>query len=114
MIEALAEGAGAAEKLGAHDGTDVLAVSFSSNDYIGHAVGPDAPQVRDISIRTDRLLGKLLAFIDGQIAERNTLVVLTPDHGVLSIPEFNVHPTLPAAQFPQPPLPPPTQAPPPQ
>jgi len=59
MIEEFAERAIEGENLGGHAGTDLLAVSFSSNDYVGHAVGPDDPAVRDISIRTDRLLGKL-------------------------------------------------------
>src|SRR5260370_42618191 len=59
MIEELAEKALAAENLGRHSTTDILAVSFSSNDYVGHLVGPDAPEVRDISRRTDILLGKL-------------------------------------------------------
>ncbi|MBI3208185.1 MAG: alkaline phosphatase family protein, partial [Candidatus Solibacter usitatus] len=52
------------EKLGGHEGTDVLALSLSSNDYVGHAKGPDDPQVRDISIRTDRLLGELFRFVE--------------------------------------------------
>src|SRR2546430_17584856 len=55
------------EKMGKHNGTDVLTVSFSSNDYVGHAVGPDAPEVRDISRRTDLLLGKLFAAIDKEV-----------------------------------------------
>ena len=41
--------------------TDLLAVSFSSNDYVGHEVGPDDPKVRDMADRTDVLLGKLFA-----------------------------------------------------
>jgi arylsulfatase A-like enzyme len=77
------------EKLGQHEDTDLLAVSFSSNDYVGHAVGPDAPEVRDISIRTDRLLGRLFDFIDQRVGAGNTLVVLTADHGVAPVPEVN-------------------------
>ena len=89
MIEEFAERALVEEKLGQHDDTDLLTVSFSSNDYVGHAVGPDAPEVRDISIRTDRLLGKLFDFIDKRIGAGNTLVVLTADHGVAPVPEVN-------------------------
>ena len=77
------------EQLGRHEGTDVLAVSFSSNDYVGHRLGPDHPAVRDISIRTDIALGKLLDFIDAQIGTGRTLVVLTGDHGVAPVPEVN-------------------------
>lgn len=89
MIEEFSERAIEGEELGRHEGTDVLAVSFSSNDYVGHAVGPDDPAVRDITIRTDRLLGKLLTFIDDHVGAGNTLLVLTADHGVASVPETN-------------------------
>jgi predicted AlkP superfamily pyrophosphatase or phosphodiesterase len=89
MIEEFAERAVSSEGLGRHPGVDILAVSFSSNDYVGHAVGPDDPAVRDISIRTDRLLGKLLDYVDRQVGKGNTLVVLTADHGVAPVPEVN-------------------------
>ena len=89
MIEEFAEQAINGEALGRHTGTDVLTVSFSSNDYVGHAVGPDDPAVRDISIRTDRLLGKLLDYVDQQLGAGNTLVILTADHGVAPVPEVN-------------------------
>ncbi|HEY6349838.1 MAG TPA: alkaline phosphatase family protein [Candidatus Angelobacter sp.] len=89
LLEDFAEKAIEHEGLGTHDGTDVLALSLSSNDYVGHAVGPDAPEVRDISIRTDILLGKLLDFIDAKIGAGNTLVVFTADHGVAPVPEVN-------------------------
>ena len=89
MIESFAEAALSGENLGRHSATDILAVSFSSNDYVGHAVGPDDPAVRDISIRTDRLLGKLFDAADRQAGAGNTLVVLTADHGVAPVPEVN-------------------------
>jgi predicted AlkP superfamily pyrophosphatase or phosphodiesterase len=89
MIEEFAERVVANENLGRHNGVDILAVSFSSNDYVGHAVGPDDPAVRDISIRTDRLLGKLLNYVDEHVGKGNTLVVLTADHGVAPVPEIN-------------------------
>jgi predicted AlkP superfamily pyrophosphatase or phosphodiesterase len=89
MIEEFAEAAFDGESLGRHSGTDILAISYSSNDYVGHAVGPDDPAVRDISIRTDRILGKLFQKIDQAIGAGNTLVVLTADHGVAPVPEVN-------------------------
>lgn len=89
LLEDFAEKAIENEGLGTHDGTDVLALSLSSNDYVGHALGPDSPEVRDISIRTDMLIGKLLDFIDARIGAGNTLVVFTADHGVAPVPEVN-------------------------
>ncbi|MBK5293047.1 MAG: alkaline phosphatase family protein [Acidobacteriia bacterium] len=88
LLELLAEKAVVAEKLGQGPATDLLSVSFSSNDYIGHDVGPDSPRVRDISIRTDRLLGKLFQFLDTRIGMQNILVVMTADHGVAPLPEL--------------------------
>jgi predicted AlkP superfamily pyrophosphatase or phosphodiesterase len=89
MIEDFAERAIANEGLGRHAGTDILTVSFSANDYVGHRVGPDDPAVRDISIRTDRLLGKLFDYADKTVGAGNTLVALTADHGVAPVPEVN-------------------------
>ncbi len=89
LIEALAEHAVKAEQLGARGVTDLLAVSFSANDYIGHDVGPDAPTVREISIETDKLLGKFFQFLDTQVGMDNVLVVFTADHGVAPLPETN-------------------------
>src|SRR5258708_39547178 len=89
MMEEFAERAMASENLGRHSGVDVLAVSFSSNDYVGHAVGPDDPSVRDISIRTDQLLGKLFDAVERRVGAGNMLGVLTADHGVGPVPEVN-------------------------
>jgi predicted AlkP superfamily pyrophosphatase or phosphodiesterase len=89
LLEDFAEKAIEQEQLGSHSGTDILALSFSSNDYVGHELGPDAPEVRDISRRTDALLGKLLDFINARIGQGNTLVVFTADHGVAPVPKVN-------------------------
>ena len=99
MIEEFAERAIAGENLGKHAGVDFLAVSFSSNDYVGHAVGPDDPAVRDMAIRTDRLLGKLLAFVDQQAGAGNTVVVLSADHGVAPVPEVNQARNMPGGRL---------------
>jgi predicted AlkP superfamily pyrophosphatase or phosphodiesterase len=89
LLEALAERAVVSEKLGQRDATDLLAISFSSNDAIGHAVGPDSPEVHDVSVRTDQVFGKLFQFLDGKIGIDNVLVIFTADHGVAPVPEVN-------------------------
>ena len=89
-----------AEKLGQGAGTDVLSVSFSSNDAVGHRAGPDSPEVRDISIRTDRVIGKLLRHVDEKIGLANTIVVLTADHGVAPVPEILQKEKMPAGRLP--------------
>jgi predicted AlkP superfamily pyrophosphatase or phosphodiesterase len=89
LIEGFAETALAGEHLGQRGVTDLLTVSFSSNDYVGHRVGPDAPEVRDMAIRVDRLLAKLFAAIDSQVGLQNTIIVLSADHGVAPAPAAN-------------------------
>ena len=87
LIEKLAERAIDVEKLGQRDTTDLLTVSFSSNDYVGHQAGPDSPEVRDMCIRTDQLLGRLFDVIGQRVGMENALFVLTADHGVSPAPE---------------------------
>jgi predicted AlkP superfamily pyrophosphatase or phosphodiesterase len=82
LIEKLAETAIVAEKLGQGDATDLLTVSFSSNDYVGHQTGPDAAEVRDMCIRTDALLGKLFELVSQKVGMKNAVFVLSADHGV--------------------------------
>ena len=75
------------ERLGKRNATDLLSVSFSSNDSVGHTYGPDSPQVRDIAIRTDRTIGRLLNQVDKIVGLQHTLVAFTTDHGVAPLPE---------------------------
>jgi type I phosphodiesterase/nucleotide pyrophosphatase len=100
IIEAFAERAIQAEQLGRHDVTDLLAVSFSSNDYVGHALGPDSPEVHEISVATDRLLAKFFAYIAANVGMQNVIVVMTADHGVAPVPEVNVARKMPGGRMP--------------
>src|SRR5882724_8782063 len=80
IIELIAERAIATEKLGKHGTTDLLAVSFSANDYVGHAYGPDSPEARETAVRTDKLFDKFFRYLEAQVGMQNVLVVLTADH----------------------------------
>jgi predicted AlkP superfamily pyrophosphatase or phosphodiesterase len=87
------------ERMGQRGPTDVLTVSFSSNDSIGHTFGPESPQVRDIALRTDRLIGELLQRVDKAVGLRHTLVALTADHGVAPVPEELAKRSLPGGRI---------------
>lgn len=100
LVESFAERAIQAEKLGQRDATDLLAVSFSANDYVGHANGPDSPEVREISIQTDRVFGKLFGYLDSTVGMGNVLVVMTGDHGVAPVPEVNAARKMPGGRMP--------------
>jgi predicted AlkP superfamily pyrophosphatase or phosphodiesterase len=78
----------ARENVGRGEATDVLAVSFSATDYVGHAFGPGSLEAEDNLFRLDRTIAELLAFIDERVSLDRTLVVLTSDHGVDAIPEY--------------------------
>ncbi|SPE41484.1 Type I phosphodiesterase/nucleotide pyrophosphatase [Candidatus Sulfopaludibacter sp. SbA3] len=101
MIESFAERALESEQLGKHEDTDILAVSFSSNDYIGHDFGPDSPEVHEISVRSDALLEKLFQALDRQVGMDRVLVVMTADHGVAPAPEVNTARHMPGGRMPK-------------
>lgn len=75
------------EQLGADDDIDVLSVSFSASDYVGHRYGPYSHEVMDITLRVDRTIASLLDFVNERVGLSNTLIALTADHGVSPIPE---------------------------
>jgi len=87
LLTSLAEKALANEGLGTRDTTDILALSFSCNDGVGHGKGPHSAEVHAITVATDRAIGRLLEAIDRQVGLERTLVVLTADHGVAPVPE---------------------------
>ena len=87
LLVQFAEEALVNEKLGQDDDTDVLTISFSANDYVGHRYGPYSQEVMDMALRVDRQIGTLLDFVDTKVGLRNAIVILTADHGVAPIPE---------------------------
>ncbi len=83
------------EQLGADDITDLLAVSFSSPDYIGHAFGPNSLESEDGFLRLDKELGALMDFLDTKVGKGQYLLFLSADHGVAHVPGFNTENKLP-------------------
>ena len=87
------------EKLGADAITDLLTVSFSSPDYIGHQFGPYSVEIEDTYLRLDREIAELLTFLEKQVGEGEFLVFLTADHGVVDIPQHAIDNKLPGGYF---------------
>jgi len=75
---------------------DLLAVSFSSPDYLGHLYGPDSCEVADGMKRLDGTLGRLLDFLVRRVGRDNLVVFLTSDHGVAPLPEVSLRKGIPA------------------
>ena len=74
-------------RLGVRGTTDLLAVSLSTTDYIGHAYGPDSREIHDQVLRLDRYLGRFFEQLFVRYGGSNVLIVLTADHGVTPFPE---------------------------
>jgi hypothetical protein len=70
------------EGLGADDVPDLLAISLSANDYVGHYYGPDSWEVQDITLRTDQALAAFFGWLDQKVGAGRFHLVLTSDHGV--------------------------------
>jgi len=75
-------------RLGRRSRPDLLAVSLSAVDYVGHRYGPDSREIHDHLLRVDRWLGTFLDSLASQVAPGRLLVVLTADHGVTPFPEL--------------------------
>lgn len=74
------------ESLGHDDVTDYLSISLSSTDYVGHLFGPSSLEAEENLLRLDRTLANLFAFVDEKIGLKNTLIVLSADHGGPEVP----------------------------
>src|SRR6476469_5607599 len=86
-----------AEQLGQRPGiTDMLAVSFSCTDYIGHQFGANAIETEDTYLRLDRDLARLLVQIEKTVGKGQALVFLTADHGAAHSVNFLKEHRLPA------------------
>jgi predicted AlkP superfamily pyrophosphatase or phosphodiesterase len=87
------------EKLGANSATDLLVISLSANDILGHQVGPDSPQMHSMALELDRQLGDFFTFLGHQVGMANIWMALSADHGVAPLPEFAKTLRLPAANL---------------
>jgi len=89
LLLALAKRAVEAERLGAREAPDLLCLSFSGNDAVGHTWGPDSQEVLDVTLRSDVIVKELLTFLDAKVGRDRYVLVLTADHGVCPLPEVS-------------------------
>jgi predicted AlkP superfamily pyrophosphatase or phosphodiesterase len=90
------------EKLGTGAVTDLISISFSSPDILGHKVGPDSPEDKLMLLALDRTLAGFFQYLDTKVGKGNWAVAFSADHGIapmtdyaskLRIPAFNFSPT---------------------
>ena len=72
--------------LGQDDVTDLLALSFSATDYVGHRVGPHAQETMDMYLRLDMELQRLFDALDEKVGEGQWTAFLSADHGGANVP----------------------------
>jgi hypothetical protein len=85
------------EKLGNGPATDLLIVSLSANDILGHKVGPDSTEMRAMALAMDRQLAGFFEFLGHQVGLANIWIALSADHGVAPLPKVAAGLHLPAA-----------------
>lgn len=100
LLLELAKSAIIAEKLGQDEVPDLLSISFSSNDSIGHTWGPDSQEVFDTTLRSDKIMEELLTFLDTKVGKGKYLVCLTADHGICPLPEVSMKNGIDAKRLP--------------
>lgn len=76
------------EQLGQDNITDVLTVSFSCTDYIGHKFGVNSKEVEDTYLRLDLDLERLFNALDEKVGKGEYTVFLTSDHGAVDVPSY--------------------------
>lgn len=67
---------------------DLLFVGLCATDFVGHAFGPDSPEIAEHVVRLDRSLDAFFGWLDRTVGNGRVLVFLTSDHGVTPIPEL--------------------------
>ena len=82
MAEAAIDG----ENLGKDEITDLLAISVSSTDAIGHTFGTRGKENYDTYMEVDRQVANLIDKLDGSVGRGNYLLFLTADHGAAHNP----------------------------
>jgi len=85
------------ENMGRGPATDLLSISLSPNDMLGHGVGPDSPEMRQMALDLDRQLADFFNFLRHQIGLAEVWVALSADHGVSSLPDAVKKLRIPAA-----------------
>lgn len=74
------------ERLGQGPVTDVLTISLSANDILGHQMGPDSDDQRQMVLGLDRDLNSFFTWLDQKVGLANVTVAFTADHGIAPIP----------------------------
>ena len=87
------------ENVGRGPATDLLSISLSPNDILGHQVGPDSPEMKQMALDLDRQIAEFINFLGHQIGLADVWIALSADHGVSSLPDAVKKLRIPAANL---------------
>ena len=87
------------ENLGTGPATDLLAISLSANDILGHQVGPDSPEMAAMALALDHELADFFNFLGHRIGLANIWIALSADHGISALPDAAKKLRIPAANL---------------
>lgn len=87
FVAELAARAVEALALGGDDEPDLLALSFSACDVVGHMYGPASHEVTSVLLAADAALEQLFRTLDERVGRGRWVAALSADHGVLELPE---------------------------
>ncbi len=76
------------EELGMDKYPDILNVSYSITDVVGHTFGPQSVEMEDIYLRLDKNLGELFAALDSKVGKNNYVLFLTSDHAAIPVVSY--------------------------
>jgi predicted AlkP superfamily pyrophosphatase or phosphodiesterase len=97
-LEAMGESLVDSMKLGQRGSVDVLGISFSALDLVGHQYGPDSAEIQETLLQLDGTIGKLFDHLDKTVGRGNYVVALSADHGVAPIPELRAQKSMDAGR----------------
>jgi len=78
----------AGEQLGQDNITDILTLSYSSTDYVGHNFGVNSKEIQDTYLRLDLDLERFFNYLDKTVGEGEYTIFLTADHGAVDVPSY--------------------------
>ncbi len=87
------------ENLGNGPASDLLVISLSANDILGHQAGPDSPEMHAMALAQDRQLAEFFDFLGHQIGLANVWIALSADHGIAPAPPVAANLHIPAANL---------------
>ncbi len=87
------------EQLGVDAQTDMLCISYSTPDIIGHMFGPNSKEIEDTYIRLDKELERLIQELNKTVGKGDFVLFLTADHAVVPVPQLLTDHNLPGGYF---------------